>query len=59
MNKVIGVILFVVSFFFIGGVLGSCLMRSSVGLEPEIGVNLFMLALGGLCIWGGVKIWKR
>jgi len=59
MNKIISVVLFVVSFFFLGGALGSCMLRSSAGLEPEIGVNLFMLVLAGVCIWGGVKFWKR
>jgi ABC-type antimicrobial peptide transport system permease subunit len=59
MNKFISVVLFVIGFLFIAGALGSCMLRSSVGLEPEIGANLFMIALGILSIWGGSRLWKR
>ncbi|MGD8997664.1 MAG: hypothetical protein PVH80_06105 [Anaerolineae bacterium] len=59
MKRAIAVILFIVAGILIIAALGSALTRLSVGLAPEYGVDLVMIAVGAVAIWGGARLWRQ
>lgn len=59
MKKVLSIILFILAILFAGGAIGNTLLRSSAGLGAECGLVLFMLALAGLLVWGGIALWRK
>jgi hypothetical protein len=58
-KKALAVVLFIVGAIFVLAALGSAITRMTYGLEPEVGLVLFMIAFGAVLIWGGVVLWRR
>ncbi len=62
MNKFFGVLLFVFSFLFIGVVTARFILFMRIGFvgyDNFFNTDFIILVLGGLSLWGGLKLWRR
>jgi len=59
MNKVFGVICFVLALAAVFGGLMNIGVRTAAGLEPEAGAILAAIVMASLFTWAGVALWRR
>ena len=59
MNKALGILLFIIAGVAVLGMVSATLFRLKYGFSPEAGVIFAGLLVGGLCIWGGIKMWRK
>ncbi len=59
MNKILSVILVIIGCFLIYSAVLNTIVRIAVVKPPEVGVVIVLLVLGGLALWGGIRLWDR
>jgi len=59
MKKFLSAVLIVIGCFLLYAAVLNTVVRGAAGRAPEIGVVLVSVVLGGLALWGGIKLWNR